>query len=407
MFLSMKNLLAALLLFFSLAMSSGIATADIQLKRGVALEAWVTWPGDERLSEPGLVQGFPEWRGSISDAQLRDIRSAGFDFVRMPIDPAMYLWPANRDKWDKLSAGVKEAIRRLSAADLKVIVDLHAMPAFEGWKSMGSQTYVGGEQAFSDYLKLVDHMGRAIAGEDPSRVLFEPMNEPVIDCDSVSGKNARWPRMLAQMHETARKAAPAIPIILSGGCWGGALGLSAIDSRTIQDANVMWSFHSYEPFIFTHQAATWTDGPESFVSGLDYPPNRKQWRSVLAAADNRIAKSKHNKSEKAKLKKELRYNLQKYFRAPRKELDQDFALVKRWAKKNNIAPNRILLGEFGSHRVGVSDASRARYLHDTRVKAEKAGYPWAAWTWRGTFGLGITETATEISPLVRSSLGLK
>jgi endoglucanase len=45
-----------------------------------------------------------------------------------------------------------------------------------------------------------------------------------------------------------------------------------IDPREFPDDNLIWTFHSYEPFLLTHQGATWAGDFIPYVTGLPYPP---------------------------------------------------------------------------------------------------------------------------------------
>jgi aryl-phospho-beta-D-glucosidase BglC (GH1 family) len=405
----MTRFLLVLLLLLTPAIPA--LAGAINLNRGVALDTWLTWPGDERLADPALIQGFPEWRATVTDTDLASLKAAGFDFVRMPLDPAVFLLPANRTKWGKLTKGMMEAVRRVEAAGLKVVVDLHAMPVSAGWKSQGIEAYLASDTAFADYQKLVAHIGKALSAENPGRVAFEPMNEPTSDCDwGHNGEKSTWQAMAQKLHATARTAAPELTLILSGACWGGAWGLSHLDPRPLQDENILWSFHNYEPFIFSHQGASWTGGPETHVSGLSYPPDRKQRKNILKAAEERIAAADLNKAQKAKLLKELRYNIDQYMSRPRREMDKSFATVAKWAKKYSIPPARIFLGEFGANRARspeLDDASRARFFQDIRIRAERAGYAWSVWAWSGSFGIASRNEGHDVAPALRVGLGLQ
>lgn len=405
----MLRVLTICILALLLAIPSTAET--IRLQRGLALDTWITWPGDDRYAEPGLVAGFPEWRGVVNDADLKAIKTTGFDFVRLGLDPAMFLWPANRDKRPTLIKGMHAAMDRLKAADLKIVVDLHALPVTPGWKSLGVEAYLGNERNYAAYLELVADIGKQLADENPARVAFEPMNEPTVDCDwGSNGKNSRWQAMAQRLHRTARAAAPKLTIILSGACWGGAWGLSHLDAKAFADDNTIWSFHSYEPFIFTHQGASWTGGPESHVEGLRYPPERKQYQPILAAARKRIASADVSKARKLQLDKELAFNLKQYMRDGRKEMKTAFATVKGWARRNKIPPERVVLGEFGAHRLRTpaeDDPSRANYLREVRMMADKAGYAWSVWGWSGTFGIAQNNDSRAFSPLLLDALGMK
>ena len=86
----MKRFLTLLLLF--LLALPGLARAEaISLKRGLPTDIWLTWPEADRLSEPGLIKTFPEYRQSYKGGEFKLVKQAGFDFVRLTIDPAIYL----------------------------------------------------------------------------------------------------------------------------------------------------------------------------------------------------------------------------------------------------------------------------------------------------------------------------
>ncbi len=399
-----------LIILVSLLLHLPARAETISLARGISLDTWLTWPADARLADPGIVSGFPEWRERISDTQLATIKATGFDFVRLPIDPAIFLWPANADKRKTLLSGTMQAVQRLKAAGLKVVVDVHAQPVAPGWRTIGSQTYLASDTAFLRYINLIEELSHALSEEDPARVALELMNEPTLDCAARSwNRKDRWPALLLRLHKAARKAAPRLTLVLSGACWGSAAGLARIDPRLIQDDNVVWSFHNYEPFIFTHQGAAWTGGGETYVTNLEFPPNKKQRRAMLNDADARIAAAKLGTSQKARLRRELRANLERYFNHGRRDMEKPFAIVQSWARKHKIAPNRIVLGEFGAHRPGgalLYDDSRARYLRAVRRLADDAGFAWSVWSWSGTFSLSASNDGHIFAPKLTGSLGL-
>ena len=400
-----------LVLLFAIVTTLPAVAEVISLKRGIALDTWITWPTDERLSEPGIISGFPEWRGAVTDKELAGLKSAGFDFVRLPLDPAVFLLPKNRTFRGKLIGGMLKAIDRVEAAGLKVVVDIHALPASPGWRRIGVQSYLATDAAFADYTALISELATSIATRNPARVAFEPINEPTVDCDWESEGHVRaWPARALQLHKAARTAAPNLTIIMTGACWGSAWGLTHLDPAVFHDDNLLWTFHNYEPFIFTHQGADWTDGMQGYVRGLAYPPERKQRKAILKEAEARIAAAKLNKSQKAKLRKDLRYTLDKYFKSPQQDMDLAFANVKKWAKKHAIPPARIFLGEFGAHRVrspAEDDPSRARFLHDMTTRAEKTGYAWSVWAWSDSFGIASQKDSHDLSPVLLEGLGLR
>ncbi|MBL8580757.1 MAG: hypothetical protein JNL61_00845 [Rhizobiaceae bacterium] len=70
-----------------------------------------------------------------------------------------------------------------------------------------------------------------------------------------------------------------------------------------------------------------------------------------------------------------------------------FERVAEWAKRHGVAPDNILLGEFGMIRqeYGVSfvmpPAWRAAYARDMIRLAEEHGFAWSLWSYGGAFGV--------------------
>ena len=86
---SIKNCLAALALLTAAALPAN--SAAFSMKRGINLDIWTTWPPEDRWNEPDAILPFPEWRKSLDETGLAALKAAGFDFVRMPVDPSPFL----------------------------------------------------------------------------------------------------------------------------------------------------------------------------------------------------------------------------------------------------------------------------------------------------------------------------
>src|SRR5262249_34090440 len=103
---------------------------------------------------------------------------------------------------------------------------------------------------FARYLDLVAVVAACLDRMDPSRVAFEPLNEPPQDCTS-----ADWPALQLRIMRAARSAAPRHTLIPTGACGSMIAGLEAL--QPVDDPNVIYTFHFYEPYVFSHQGAPW------------------------------------------------------------------------------------------------------------------------------------------------------
>ena len=49
-----------------------------------------------------------------------------------------------------------------------------------------------------------------------------------------------------------------------------------IDSKPFDDPNIIYTFHYYDPFIFTHQGATWSAKGLPELKGVPFPADGRE-----------------------------------------------------------------------------------------------------------------------------------
>lgn len=367
--------------------------ASFSAKRGINLDLWVTWPNEAEWWREDVLLPYPEWQRTVGLDELAALKGTGFDFVRIPVDPLPFLSSQSAPLRQRLLASVLEGVQRVNSAGLNAIVDLHPIPR-------GADRFAGAEELlredalFERYLDLVREMGRTLSGQDPERVAFELMNEPVIDCE---GEEAdQWRDKLVRLFAAARSSAPRLTLVLTGACWSSAEGLAAIDPKEIRDDNVLWAFHSYAPFILTTQGAQWAGDFIRYVTGIPYPPyafpeqlaegleNARQTIGSEAPLTRRLGMLAYLEEQIAMVdtKEELEA-----------EMSAPFRTVAAWAEKNGIEPGNIILGEFGMIRQEYESPAvmnpqwRAAYVRDIIRLAEDRGFAWSLWGYGGAFGI--------------------
>src|SRR5262249_27237245 len=119
----------------------------------------------------------------------------------------------------------------------------------------------------------------------PSRVAFEPLNEPPQECTS-----ADWPALQLRIVRAARNAAPRHTLILTGACGSMIAGLEEL--QPVDDPNVIYTFHFYEPYVFSHQAAQWMRSDPMYLdlNAAPGPASAGAKAATKAAAADRMAR---------------------------------------------------------------------------------------------------------------------
>src|ERR1051326_5039313 len=243
---------------------SPVIAPAVRLRRGVNLWPWFS-----------LTREFPpprtdyDWPPLQADrpvptrGDLAALRAAGIDFVRLPVDPGPLLAFAG-ERRAALLAQVMGAIETAIAEDLAVVLNLHPNGATHYWTPRNLMRGPA-DPMFARYLDLVAVVAARLDRMDPSRVAFEPLNEPPQDCTSA---DLAGPQL--RMVRAARSAAPRHTLILTGACGSMIAGLEAL--QPIDDPNIIYTFHFYEPYVFSHQGAPWMMTSEPMYRYLNAVP---------------------------------------------------------------------------------------------------------------------------------------
>src|SRR5688572_28103710 len=151
----------------------------------------------------------------------------GVTTVRLAVDPR-YLHLAHLDA----------ALERFLVRGLAVVLDYHDE----------SREIESGSAAVETLERAWAALASHFACTPPDRVLLEIFNEPVFD----RGPGAWFP-IRRRLAAAIRRAAPLHTIVAGGTNWSSLDGL--LNSDPLDDPNVVYTFHFYEPFEFTHQGA--------------------------------------------------------------------------------------------------------------------------------------------------------
>ncbi|WP_258159316.1 glycoside hydrolase family 5 protein [Rhizobium sp. TH2] len=395
----MKRLLCACAVLLAMA-ASGEAAA-LKLSRGVGVHEWLNW---SPLADDGTYR-WPPYRpveAWLSGGRpLRDwppgdqfarIRSMGFDFIRLSVDPGPLL--ASKGKRRKQALKVLErAIKHVTAADLKVVLDLHSVSQVPAY-GIDLVNGPADSEGIAQYRAMVKDVAAMLANTSTGRVALEPYNEPAhYPCDA-SGTDD-WQRIISGTVADIRSVSRDLPIVVTGGCGGSITGLTDIDPA-FDDPNIYYSFHMYEPHSFTHQRL---DDPKGFSSGLPWPAARGAPEAVVAQLTFRMTTAGLDEAQQVLNMALISGDIEKYFienwGLPQLQARMGEAVA--WAKKHDIPTERLFMGEFGAMlmsadgRSGANNTDRLRYIGAVRREAERFRIPWSIWEYSNPHGMSVIE----------------
>ena len=339
-----------------------------RLTRGINLSHWMAQTGvtPERI------------RSYITAADARRIRRMGFRHVRLTVDGA-WLMLEGTPSWlpaERLAL-FDEGVRMMREAGLAVIVDIHPEDDFKR-RLRDDPAFV---DAFVTFWKtLATHLDRTT---DPEWVFLEVLNEPVMATDV-------WQPIQRRVVKAMRAGSPRHTIIVSGGEWSSIEQLQQI--QPLDDPNIVYNFHFYEPGTFTHQGANWGYEKWQLLRSLPYPSTPENVEPALQGVQD----------------DEVRWMIRKYgeerWNAERIRAQIEKAV--EWSRAHGGLP--LTCNEFGTYATYAPRMARLNWLRDVREALEAAGIGWAMWDYAGGFGVvtGQNPATRRQDGSVVQSLGL-
>jgi hypothetical protein len=401
-------------LLFIVAMPSVCLADGMPFRHGVGLfHPYTSADLDQGQPKKYTAAPFSSPKHTLTPAQISAIRAAGFDFVRLPVDPGPFLDFQGAQR-DALDTQLLATVQLLVNAGLGVIVDFHPNPIAPDAYSPKALVTSTNAPVFQAYCDMLTRSARMLEGVHSDRVALELMNEPAQGWSAVG--YATWQDMLQRLYQAARNGSQRLKLVLPGGNGGNYPGLTHLDPTPFQRDNaVLYTFHYYEPHEFTTQSYS-PDPKYRVLADIPYPTEARPLSESVVAMNARLTKIDASPTDRVADESRGMAELERYRAADFSHavMDSEFDEIAAWAKSHQIAPSRIFMGEFGVIRKfgpydGAREPERLRWLHDVRIEAERRGFIWSIWVFSGSGGMAITNDAayTVVDTRTLRAIGLK
>ncbi len=213
---------------------------ELGFYKGVNLGGWLSQCdySDERLDH------------FIEARDFEKIDSWGLDHVRIPVDYNVF---ENEDGSYK-PEGFQRLIHAITLAqkhDLNTIIDLHKTAGYSFDSGEGEGGFFEDEELQERFYRLWEEFARRFGGYG-NHIAFELLNE-VTDKAYIK----TWNKIVKTCIKRIRAITKDTIILV--GSWGNNSVSAVKDLNKPFDDRVIYNFHCYDPFPFTHQGAYWVD----------------------------------------------------------------------------------------------------------------------------------------------------
>ena len=337
------------------------AKAMKYLDKGINITNW--------LEEDGtLFKG--EFKFDGTDVKL--MADNGIKSLRFPIDLDQYA--TNRD------AFVADTTIELKFDDENLFAVLDSFVEWTGKNGMSfvidyheyDNSYNQTSAKNASYIKMMANVWKHVAAHYASStredIFFELLNEPDMSKGKVTSAN--WRTAAQEIIKAIRTVDTTHTIIFGDAQWYSIKLLA--NGAPLEDKNIIYAIHTYEPFVFTHQGADWADTKP--IKNLMFPYDKEKWSEY--SADFGVNKALPTSYKNAILN---------YYKIGNKEYILNLILpAKEWAVKNNVP---VIINEFGAYRNKSDAQSVLNYMTAMREIGDTLQIPLTHWGYTGGFSL--------------------
>lgn len=291
----------------------------------------------------------------ILEDDIKQIASWGADHIRLPLDYENVETESGEEKPEGY-VYIDNCITWCRKYGLNIVLDLHKTCGYTFDNSNYSADFFDDTCLQDRFVALWERIA-ARYSKDSDIIMFELLNE-IVRFDVAE----KWNEIALRCMKAIRKYAPTAKILYGG------VGYNAVNAVKLLaapiDENIVYNFHCYEPLIFTHQSAYWTEGmPQDFHIGYpgDFDEYMTKTRQIAGAMTGALA------DENLKIT-----SLGTEF------FDTLFKEAVETAEERNVA---LYCGEYGViDRAPTKDT--VRWFQDIHEVFEKYGIGRAVWSYK-------------------------
>ncbi|MFI5385957.1 MAG: glycoside hydrolase family 5 protein [Fimbriimonadales bacterium] len=316
-----------------------------RFKTGVNVTRWFCYVNEA---------GPDHYRNYLTEQDFAEFKRLHVSFVRLCISPNL-IYDNGAINAATLPY-VDAALDRFQKAGIAVLWDLHD----NGQLKLDQTGYDN-----SGFIKFWEAAATHYKGQRENEIVFELVNEPQFP------RNADvWYQLQEQTVKAVRAIDPRRTIMVSSN------GYNGIDTflkmPPLAESNLIYTFHCYDPFFFTHQGASWAGDQPKLLKNVPFPSSPEAVSAMIAVVPEPVRGTL------------TWYGQQRYDAS---WLQKRIATAADWGKSHGVP---VVFGEFGSYPPVAPVQSRERWFAAMRAAIDSAHLPYAIWGYDDAMGLGRT-----------------
>ncbi len=327
-------------IFFISCFLISIAGGENYFNNGVNLSGWF------QANSPTEIH-FTKY----TKEDFENIKSLGADVIRLPINLHSMTNGAPNYELDPLFLRfLDEVIDWAEELEINLILDNHTFdPSSNTDPNIGDILIPVWKNMSEHFKNRTDY------------IFYEILNEPHgID-------DVLWNEIQQNVIDAIRTNDSVHTIIVGPAGWNSYNNLKYIPEY--EDDNLIYTFHFYDPFLFTHQGAGWTDPSLVPLAGVPFPHNSSRMPGFPSELEGTWVEYSF-------------YNYQNEGTIGKVRELIDIAI--QFKEERNVP---VFCGEFGVLMDNAVNNDRILWYQVVRTYLEANDIAWTSWDYHGGFGL--------------------
>jgi len=280
---------------------------------------------------------------------FEQLKSLGVDVIRLPINLHYMTYGPPTYALDSLFLYfLDQVVDWTEELEINLILDNHTFDVTQSTDPNIDQVLI------PVWTQMASHFKHR-----SNKIFYEVLNEP----HGIS--DLRWNQIQQTVVNVIRPVDQTHTIIVGRAGWNSYNNLAAMP--VYSDSNLIYTFHFYDPFIFTHQGTSWTNlGP---LAGVPFPYDASKMPVCPPTlVGTWVQTSLNNYSSDGTIQK----------------VQSLIDLTVNFQKARNV---RLFCGEFGVFIPYSPDSDRVYWYEVVRKYLEQNNISWTTWDYQGGFGL--------------------
>ena len=315
----------------------------VTFKRAASLDNGVSISWLEQTWDPQAIK-----HSQVTAADFKLLKTLGFKSVRLPV--AFEYFAAQKVPLATVLARIDEVWKYCNNNGLKLVVDYH-------YGSLNDTNYVAETQIISKTWVM---LAKRYIKIPANQLFFELYNEPPPMNPQL------WKDAAYNIINAIRKVDHKRTLLVGASNYNSIYELSRL--VRLPDENLIYTFHFYEPFFFTHQGATWV-GNQVATTGVPFPYNVEKFPVLNPKAKGTWGETNYYQYKSDGNEQSVKDKLQ---------------IVKNWSARYYVP---VICTEYGVYNQYADLESRCRYIKAVRTNLKQMQMPGMLWDYNGNFSL--------------------